>query len=349
MGSTYTFYSFPAPGSDPFGYTSKSARKKYGEGHYDANKSYSGGSAGGDSLFSRIFNLLFGGGDTIDDGGSFTSTKGSNVAEKVWNFFRGKGFSKAATAGIMGNAYAESSMNPTLLQSGRGPAAGLFQWENYFTKSGRFGNLMKFAKDRGKTWKDLDSQLNYAMKEFSNGATYWDKGATAYKNAGTTYPGSLDKFKQSKSVNTATRQFEAAFERAGIIRMDTRIKKAKEYYDKYKAYETGGIISEPTLSLMGEGGYAEYVISTDPKYSTRSQALLAQAASDLAKSSQVTATSGGVSLPNVSLDTDRVVSSIEAVGRIVQQGFASLNRNKNEEKKVQEQQQASSKLITDYA
>ena len=30
-GSTYIFYSFPATGSDPFGYTSKENRKKYGD------------------------------------------------------------------------------------------------------------------------------------------------------------------------------------------------------------------------------------------------------------------------------------------------------------------------------
>ena len=33
--STYTFYSFPTPSSDPFGYTSQENREKYGDFHYD--------------------------------------------------------------------------------------------------------------------------------------------------------------------------------------------------------------------------------------------------------------------------------------------------------------------------
>lgn len=37
-GSTYTFYSFPAPGSDPFGYTSQERRKKLGDNCYDMKK-----------------------------------------------------------------------------------------------------------------------------------------------------------------------------------------------------------------------------------------------------------------------------------------------------------------------
>ena len=34
-GAKYTFYCFPTEGSDPFGYTSKKSRKKYGDAYYD--------------------------------------------------------------------------------------------------------------------------------------------------------------------------------------------------------------------------------------------------------------------------------------------------------------------------
>lgn len=36
-GATYTFYSFPAPDSDPFGYTSASYRQQVGDAYYDYN------------------------------------------------------------------------------------------------------------------------------------------------------------------------------------------------------------------------------------------------------------------------------------------------------------------------
>lgn len=39
MGSTYTFYSFPAEGSDPFGYTSQAARDEFGDGCYGGSSS----------------------------------------------------------------------------------------------------------------------------------------------------------------------------------------------------------------------------------------------------------------------------------------------------------------------
>lgn len=42
---------------------------------------------------------------------------GKTNEEKIWNFLVGKGLSKAGVAGLMGNLYAESGLNPKNLQN----------------------------------------------------------------------------------------------------------------------------------------------------------------------------------------------------------------------------------------
>jgi hypothetical protein len=180
----------------------------------------------------------------------------NDITKQVWAFFTSKenGISPAATAGILGNMYAESNVNPTTIQSnGKGPAAGIVQWENYNTKSGRWKAMADYAASRGKDWTDLDSQLNYIMKEFTNGATYWNKGEKAFNNAGAKFT-SFDEWRQSNDVDMATRQFEAAFERAGKPVIAKRVNAANEYYKLYydKNYTYTGIIDDNSTNTSGD-------------------------------------------------------------------------------------------------
>ena len=164
--------------------------------------------------------------------GSSTNLKGGTTEKKVWNYFTNKGYSKEATAGIMGNIYQESKFNSKLIQNnGRGPAAGLFQWENYNTKSARWKNLNDRAKKHGKSWKDLATQLSFANDELPQQNVYFKQSKTreGYNIPATTY----SQWKNSNDVATATKQFEGAFERAGTPRMKTRIDAAKRYYRTY--------------------------------------------------------------------------------------------------------------------
>ena len=43
--------------------------------------------------------------------------KGKDNAEKIWNYFKGKGMNDFAIAGIMGNIQQESGCNPKNLQN----------------------------------------------------------------------------------------------------------------------------------------------------------------------------------------------------------------------------------------
>ena len=56
-----------------------------------------------------------------------TTLAGNNTTEKIWNYFIAHGFTDAQAAGIIGNAYAESSIQPN--RASNDTYWGLFQWK----------------------------------------------------------------------------------------------------------------------------------------------------------------------------------------------------------------------------
>ena len=145
----------------------------------------------------------------------------SDTATAVWKFFTGKGYSKHATAGIMGNLYQESGLDPTKKQYGGGPGRGIGQWT---VSEERFAGLQKHAQSKGKDWTDLQSQLEWIDMELHG------KDRSTKVILDKQY-GGIEKFKQATDYKWATNAFEDAFERAGDARMENRYKYAKNYYD----------------------------------------------------------------------------------------------------------------------
>ena len=45
------------------------------------------------------------------------SLVGSTNEEKIWNFLKGKGLNDYGTAGLLGNMYAESGLNPSNMEN----------------------------------------------------------------------------------------------------------------------------------------------------------------------------------------------------------------------------------------
>lgn len=174
---------------------------------------------------------------------SGTSTSGSgdysNIQvdgtgkDSVWKILRSMGYSKAATAGIMGNMQQESGVNPSAIQgNGRGPAAGIVQWENYNTKSARWASMAQYASSKGKEWTDLQSQLEYLDKEM-RGADSTTLSLLKKKVGG------YDQFKALTDIDKATLVFEESFERAGTPMMSNRYSAARQFYDQFDSYDTG--------------------------------------------------------------------------------------------------------------
>ena len=112
---------------------------------------------------------------------------GKNTEEKIWNFLISQGLTEAGTAGLMGNLYSESALQPTNLQNSYektlgftdttytaavddgtykgfindSAGYGLAQWTYWSRKEA----LLDYAKSRGKSVGDLETQLGYLMQE----------------------------------------------------------------------------------------------------------------------------------------------------------------------------------------
>ena len=103
---------------------------------------------------------------------------GKNNEEKIWNYLVGKGLSDAGAAGLMGNLYAESALNPKNLQNSYEKTLGYTDdsytaavddgtYSNFVRDSAGYGlaqwtfwsrkqNMLEFARAAGKrlaTWK----------------------------------------------------------------------------------------------------------------------------------------------------------------------------------------------------
>jgi hypothetical protein len=109
-----------------------------------------------DRLLSR------GGGDpgdgNIDTSGSFS---GSTRSQQAFSYFQSKGLSPQVSAGIVGNLLQENrAMDPTLTNSIG--MKGIAQWDQ-----NRWRNLERFAKEKGLSPNDFQTQLQFIYKELS--------------------------------------------------------------------------------------------------------------------------------------------------------------------------------------
>lgn len=188
-------------------------------------------------------NMSYGGANsTAVKGGSAPKPSGlagvdESIAQNVYAFFTGKGYSPAATAGILGNMYRESHVNPSAVQGGgSGPAAGIVQWESIHDANSRFGRMKAYAASKGKDWTDLDSQLEFVDQELNSadiGKRFLGEYGTKSLNAAGASPISFAEWKNSNDPIMATNQFEGAFERAGKPGMDSRREAAAAFYNAY--------------------------------------------------------------------------------------------------------------------
>lgn len=70
---------------------------------------------------------------------------GSSTERTIWNYFCCKGFSPAGVAGLMGNLYAESGLNPINLQNTYEKRLGLTDAE--YTAAVDSGSYSNFVRD----------------------------------------------------------------------------------------------------------------------------------------------------------------------------------------------------------
>lgn len=144
--------------------------------------------------------------------GVVTNLEGNTNAEKIWNALIKEGFTKEATAGIIGNLMQESSCDPKASQSD-GAGRGIMQW-GYNGDGGRFNSLMKWAQSQGLDEWALETQVSWMFKELKEYGVY-------------------DQIKPMTSIHAAVELFEIKMEAAGIPRMEARYKYAIDAYAKF--------------------------------------------------------------------------------------------------------------------
>ena len=167
-------------------------------------------------------------------------------AQKIWDRLISAGLTEAGAAGLMGNLYAESGLNPQNLQNtcedklgftdegytvavdngtytnfaNDGAGYGLAQW----TYSTRKAALLVWAKNCGKSIGNLDVQLDFLFQEL-----------------GKLHPRLLDKLRTTDSVREASDCVLLQFERPASVSdpdklqavKDRRAGYAQEFYDTF--------------------------------------------------------------------------------------------------------------------
>ena len=169
------------------------------------------------------------------------------ITDKLLNGFKmahtGKGLSSCGAAGLMGNLYAESGLNPQNLQNSYekklgytdasytaavdngsygnfardGTGYGLAQWTYHTRKAA----LLEYAKAAGKSIGDLETQLGFLMKELTEG-----------------YKATLSVLKSAQTVIAASNAVLTQFERPADQSDTVKTKRAgygQKYYDQYAA------------------------------------------------------------------------------------------------------------------
>ena len=162
----------------------------------------------------------------------------------IWDRLLDAGLTPAGAAGLLGNLQAESGLNPRNLQNSYekklglsdgdytaavdcgayanfvndGAGYGLAQW----TYSSRKAALLAYARARGRSVGDLDTQVGYLLQELQS-----------------LFPRVLDKLRTTCSVREASDCVLLQFERPANQSEENRARRAslgQEFYDKF----TGG-------------------------------------------------------------------------------------------------------------
>ncbi|MCW6701383.1 phage tail tip lysozyme [Anaerococcus sp. NML200537] len=163
---------------------------------------------------------------------------GDGNSQKIWNYFKGKGFSNAGIAGIMANLYHESGYDPAIKQNGGGPGRGLAQWEGP-----RFTALQEFARGRSKSWTDLQTQLDFIMHEMKT-------------NHSASF---INSFKTSNDAYQSAANFENQFEKPKHNHNAERGATARKILEENKTI----VANNSSLSQSAKKNVSAYAVGTD--------------------------------------------------------------------------------------
>ncbi len=165
-----------------------------------------------------------------------TVLSGENNVQMSFNFFVSKGLTPPQSAGIVGNAMAETGqdINPKAHNDINGGHTGIFQWDD----PGRWANLVKFAQAHNEDPFSLQLQLEYTWFELTGQPP--TKGASGGAESAA--------YTDIKTTNTpadAATSFDVKFERNGPPGqpgpdISRRVGYAEQVFAKYGGSSGGG-------------------------------------------------------------------------------------------------------------
>lgn len=185
---------------------------------------------------------------------------GNDNPERMFNFLCQQGFTKAGSAAVVGNGYAESGCSPINLQNNGNRELGMtdeqytiavdngtytnfvndkygygvFQWTYWSRKQ----NLLNYAKSKGVSIGDLEMHMNFLMQELTAG-----------------YKPLLNILRSSNSVTECSNAFMLQFERPANQSVENQNKRAsygQEFYNKFcgKGCTTMGYTNSPLVDCI---------------------------------------------------------------------------------------------------
>ena len=188
-------------------------------------------------------------------------------AKVIWDYLKSKGLNDFAVAGIMGNLFAESALNPRNLQNSYENSLGMNDdayvaavdngtYTNFVHDSAGFGlaqwaywsrkqNLLNFAKATGASIGDLQMQLDFFWKEIQG------------------YTGVMSVLRSATSVLEASNAVLLNFERPASVGPNAtpeqkentctkRTQMGQTYYNRFMTAPTSDVDLEQFTKLFQE-------------------------------------------------------------------------------------------------
>lgn len=200
---------------------------------------------------------------------------GSSTERTIWNFLRCKGLSPAGAAGLMGNLYAESGLNPQNLQNSYEKRLGFTDtaytaavdsgaYSNFVHDSAGYGlaqwtywsrkeSLLNFARKIGASIGSLEMQLDFMIRELKGYAAVWEV------------------LRMARTVREASDIVLTRYERPANMSSSVKAKRAsfgQAYFDAYANRST-----EKEDNIMGNSPLVTYTNITKNRTSPRNHAI----------------------------------------------------------------------------
>lgn len=202
---------------------------------------------------------------------------GSSTERTIWNYFCCKGFSPAGVAGLMGNLYAESGLNPINLQNTYEKRLGLTDAEyTAAVDSGSYSNFVRDSAGYGLAqwtyWSRKEAMLNYARKTGASiGDLMMQLDFVFQELKG--YVAVFQVLRTARTVKEASDIVLTKYERPADMSNAVKVKRAGFGQAYYDAYANTTATPEKEEITMSNSPLVTYTNITKNKTSPRNHAI----------------------------------------------------------------------------